>query len=176
MSSPQKIQGLDQAVRDLNKIDKGILRKLRKDLGAELRPVAKEVANDVQIMPPLAGMGHNGRTAWKQVKAGITFRPNSRAKTGGFTPILSMTLKSQGRYAGFEIAEMAGSKNLARSKNRARGKQFVDALESQSKFPKYKAGRFGYGLFLNRRREMQEIAIKIIDVFADEFNKKVRFK
>lgn len=176
LSKSTKIQGLDKAVRELNGIDKGITRQLRKDLGAKLRPVAREVASDVQIEPPLSGMNGDFRTAWKGVRAGISFTPTKRSKLGGSVPILSMTLKSKGKYAGFEIAEMAGSKNLSFSKNRQKGRQFVNALKKRSDFPRYKAGRFGYGLFLKRREEMRKLAIEVIDTFAKQFNKKVRFK
>lgn len=176
LSKKTKIQGIDKAVKELNNIDKGITRQLRKDLGSKLRPIAKEVASEVEIEPPISGMAGGHRTAWAGVKAGVQFRPTARARLGGSTPIVTMSLKSRGKYAGFEIAEMAGSKNLSFSKNRNRGRQFVNALRRRSDFPRYKAGRFGYGLFLKRRDEMRKLAVEVIDVFAKQFNKKVRFK
>lgn len=176
LSKKTSIQGLDKAVRELNGIDKGITRQLRKDLGSKLRPIAKEVAGQVEVEPPLSGMFGGHRTAWGRVQAGVQFRPTARSKTGGATPIITMSLKSKGIYAGFEIAEMAGSKNLAFSKNRKKGRQFVKALKRNSDFPRYKAGRFGYGEFLKRRDEMRKISLSIIDDFAVKFNKKVRFK
>jgi len=176
LSKSTKIEGLDTAVRELNKLDKGITRQLRKDLGAKLRPVAKQVASGIEIEPPLSGMRGTHRTAWTGVRAGISFTPTKRSKLGGAVPILSMTLKSRGKYAGFEIAEMAGSKNLSFSKDRNRGRQFVNALKKRSDFPRYKAGRFGYGEFLKRREDMRKLAIDVIDTFAKNFNKKVRFK
>jgi len=176
LSKKTKIEGLGQAVKELNAIDKGIVRQLRKDLGKELRPIAKEVANEIEVQPPLSGMKGDFRTAWTGVRAGISFRPTRGMKSGKSVPVTSMTLKSKGKYAGFEIAEMAGSKNLAYSKNRQRGRQFVKALSKRSDFPRYKAGRFGYGEFLKRRDEMQQISIRVIDKFARQFNKKVRFK
>lgn len=176
LSKSTKIEGLDTAVRELNGIDKGIVRQLRKDLGGKLRPIAKQVASAVETDPPLSGMFGGHRTAWAGVKAGVQFRPTARAKLGGATPIITMSLKSRGKYAGFEIAEMAGSKNLSFSKNRKRGRQFVNALARSSQFPRYKAGRFGYGQFLKRRDEMRKLSIDVIDTFAKKFNKKVRFK
>lgn len=176
LSKKTKIEGLDTAVRELNGIDKGITRQLRKDLGGKLRPVAREVASKVQVEPPISGMKGTHRTAWNGVRSGISFTPTKRAKLGGAVPILSMTLKSRGKYAGFEIAEMAGTKNLSFSKNRQRGRQFVNALKARSDFPRYKAGRFGYGEFQKRRDDMRKIAIDVIDIFAKSFNKKVRFK
>ena len=175
-SRPKRIQGLDQAVKDLRKIDKGIINQLRKDLRSDLNPIAREVANEVEIEPPLSGMAGDNRTAWKGVRGSVSFRPTARSKTGGGIPVVSMRLKSRGKYAGFEIAEMAGSKNLAFSKNKKQGRQFVNALKRRSDFPSYKAGRFGYGLFLKRRDEMQKLSVKVIDKFANKFNKRVRFK
>jgi len=176
LSKKTKIEGLDQAVRDLNSIDKSIVRELRKNLGKDLRPIAKQIASEITVKPPLSGMAGDHRTAWNGVRAGISFRPVRGQGSGKSLPITSMTLKSKGKYAGFEIAEMAGSKNLSFSKNPRRGRQFVNALQKSSDFPRYKAGRFGYGLFLNRRPEMQKISVRIIDRFADKFNKRVRFK
>ncbi len=176
LSKKTKIQGLDQAVRDLRAIDKGIIKQLRKDLRGDLNPIAREVADEIPVQAPLSGMNNNGRTAWTGVRAAVSFRPTARSKTGKGVPVVSMTLKSRGKKAGFEIAEMAGSKNLMFSKNPRQGRQFVNALKRASDFPRYKAGRFGYGLFQNRRDEMQKISVKVIDKFAAKFNKRVRFK
>jgi len=169
-----KIQGLDTAVRELNKIDKGILRQLRKDLGGELRPIAKEIASSITPEPPLSGMTHSGRTSWGKPKGSISFRPTRKAKGTNGTPILSLKMQSANRLAGFDIAEKAGARKLQYSKNPRVGRKFVQNLSKRSSFPNYKAGRFGYGEFLKRRREMQKISVRIIDKFADEFNKRVK--
>lgn len=170
-----KVTGLDRAIRELDKVDKGIVRQLRKDMRQESSPILKEIVGDVNVGAPLSGMVGTNRTAWSGVKGGFSFRPNARSKTGGYVPIINMTLKSKGKTAGFEIAEMAGSKNLAFSKNKARGRQFVGAL-SQRSGNRFKAGRFGYSAFLKRRPDVQKAVIKIINDFANDFNKRIRVR
>lgn len=170
-----KVTGLDRAIRELDKVDKGIVRQLRKDMRQESSPILKEIVGQVNVKAPLRGMVGGHRTAWSNVKGGFSFRPNARSKTGGYVPIINMTLKSKGKYAGFEIAEMAGSKNLAFSKNKARGRQFVAALKESSGSP-FKAGRFGYSAFLKRRPDVQKAVIKIINDFANDFNKRIRIR
>jgi len=170
-----KVTGLDRAVRELNKVDKDIVKQLRKDMRQESSPILKEIVSEVDVQAPISGMRGSHRTAWSGVKGGFSFRPNARSKAGGYVPIINMTLRSKGKTAGFEIAEMAGSKNLAFSKNKARGRQFVGILKQRSG-SNFKAGRFGYSEFLKRRPEIQKTVIKIIDDFASQFNKKIRIR
>lgn len=170
---PPRIQGLDKAVRQLQEVDKGIVNKLRRDMKKESTPVLNEILTEVNIGAPLSGMKGTHRTAWSGVKGGFSFRPNARERAKGYTPIINMTLRSKGSTAGFEIAEMAGSKNLAFSKNPKRGKQFVSALQKSSGKP-FKAGRFGYASFLTKRPDVQQAVIRVIDDFAKQFNKRIR--
>lgn len=169
---PPKVQGLDKAVRELQKVDKGIINKLRKDMRSELRPTLNEIVGEVPVNAPISGMVGGHRTSWAGVKGGFSFRPNAKSKKGGYVPVITMTLKSKGKYAGFEIAEMAGSKNLMFSKNKKKGKQFVSILKERSGSP-FKAGRFGYSEFLKRRPDVRKAAIEIINKFAEEFNKRI---
>jgi len=170
-----RVTGLDRAVRQLNNIDKDIVKQLRKDLRSETKGILTEIVSEVDVAAPLSGMNNNGPKAWTGVKGGFSFRPNARAKTKGYVPIINMTLRSKGSGARFEIAEMAGSKNLAQSVNRRRGKQFVSALKRSSGSP-FKAGRFGYSEFLKRRPEVQKAVIKVIEDFTRQFNKKIRIR
>lgn len=169
-----KIEGLAQAARELNAVDKGIIRQLRKDLGKELRPIGREIAREITATPPLSGMNHQGRSGWTQPKSSIIFRPTRKAKGTKGTPIVSLKMTGRNKMAGFDIAELAGARNLQYSKNVKKGRAFVQNIKKRSSFPNYKAGRFGYGEFLKKRREMEKISVKIIDEFARKFNKKVK--
>ena len=170
-----RVTGLDRAVRQLNKVDKDIVKKLRKEMRQELSPTLKEIVREVDVQAPISGMSGTHRTSWSGVKGGFSFRPNARSRQGGYVPIISMSLKSKGKTAGFEIAEMAGSKNLSFSKNKAKGRQFVSILEKRSG-SRFKAGRFGYSEFLKKRPEIQKEVVKIIQEFSSEFNKKIRIR
>lgn len=169
-----KLEGLDRAARELNKVDKGIIRQLRKDLGKELRPIGREIAREVDPFAPLSGMRHQGRTGWSQPKSSIIFRPTRKAKGTRGTPVVSLKMTGRNKLAGFDIAELAGARGLQYSTNPKKGRAFVKALKKNSPFADFKAGRFGYGEFLKRRREMEKISLRIIDDFAVKFNKRVK--
>ena len=169
-----KIEGLDRAARELNGVDKGIIRQLRKDLGKDLRPIGRDIAGEIRTEAPLSGMRHQGRSSWSQPKSSITFRPTRKAKGTKGTPIVSLKMTGRNKQAGFDIAELAGARNLQYSKNPKVGRAFVKNLKKRATFPNYKAGRFGYGEFLKRRKEMEKISVKIIDKFARDFNKRIR--
>lgn len=169
-----KLEGLDRAARELNKVDKGVIRQLRKDLGKELRPVGREIAREVDPFAPLSGMRHQGRTGWSQPKSSIIFRPTRKAKGTRGTPIVSLKMTGRNKLAGFDIAELAGARGLQYSTNLKKGRAFVKALKKNSPFGNFKAGRFGYGEFLKRRREMEKISVRIIDKFSADFNKRVK--
>jgi hypothetical protein len=170
-----KVTGLDRAVRELAKVDKQIINQLRRDMRQDSTPILKEIVGEVDISAPISGMRGTSRTSWSGVKGGFSFRPNARSKAGGYVPIISMNLRSKGKTAGFEIAEMAGSKNLSFSVDKAKGRQFVGILKQRSG-SNFKAGRFGYAEFLKRRPKIQDIVIKIIDDFSKDFNKRIRIR
>ena len=168
-----KVEGLDRAIRELNQIDKQIVRQLREDLKGELTGEAKELAASVpQSPPPLSGFQHKGRTRFNGARGFVSATPTKIRKGKNVHPIVTIKLTGRGNSSGFDIAEMAGTRNLRYSKNRATGKKFVQNLSASAPF-KFKGGRFAYGFFLRQRKGINKKAVKIIDKFAKKFNKKV---
>lgn len=167
-----KVTGLQRAIRELNQIDKGIVKQLRADMKSALAPNAKALASSVPTQPPLRGFNHTGRTKWTGAKGSVSVTPSRIRKGKDEHPIVTLKLTGKSSGVGFDIAEKAGMRDLRYSKNRARGKQFVDALSRRAPF-KFDGGRFAYGFFLQDRQPIQKEALKVFDKFAKKFNKKV---
>jgi len=166
------VTGLNDAIRALNKLDKQIVRQLRADLKGELTGEAKELAAEVDGEPPLSGFAHKGRTRWNGARGSVSVAPSRIRKGKDTHPIVTLRLTGKGNSAGFDVAEMAGTRGLRYSKNRKSGKKFVQNLTASAPF-KFKGGRFAYGYFLRQRKGIQKKAVKVIDKFAKKFNKKV---
>jgi len=167
-----KVTGLQTAIRELNKVDKGIVRQLRKDLKSELTPDAKELAASVDGPAPLRGFEHTGRTRWNGAKGSVSVTPSRIRKGKDVHPIVTIKLTGKGDSVGFDVAEMAGTRNLRYSKNRKAGKKFIKNLSASANF-QFKGGRFAYGFFLRQRKGINKKAVKVINRFAKKFNRKV---
>lgn len=186
-----KVTGLQTAIRELNKVDKGIVRQLRKDMKSMLSPDAKELAASVPATPPpISGFAnHTGRTRWNGAKGSVSVTPSRIRKGKDVHPIVTIKLTGEGDSVGFDVAEMAGLRNLRwsasqtkpstrngqpwqRSHSRKQGKKLVQSLTASATF-KFKGGRFAYGFFLRQRKGIEKKAIKVINSFAKKFNRKV---
>ena len=185
-----KVTGLQTAIRELNKVDKGIVRQLRKDMKSMLAPDAKELAASVPATPPpLSGFVHSGRTRWNGAKGSVSVTPSRIRKGKDVHPIVTIKLTGNSDSVGFDVAEMAGLRNLRystsrtnlstrngkpfdRVHSRSQGKKFVQALTASATF-KFKGGRFAYGFFLRQRKGINKKAVKVINRFAKKFNRKV---
>jgi len=185
-----EVTGLQSAIRELNQIDRGIVKQLRKDLKSELTGEAKELAASVPASPPpMSGFNHKGRTRWNGAKGSVSVAPSRIRKGKNTHPIVTIRLTGKGNSVGFDVAEMAGLRNLRwsvsqtksstrngqpweRSHSRKQGKKFVQSLQASATF-KFKGGRFAYGFFLRQRKGINKKAVKVMDRFAKKFNKKV---
>jgi len=167
-----EVTGLQSAIRELNQIDRDIVKQLRADMKSAIAPDAKALANKVTQQPPLSGFNNNGPKRWTGAKSTVSVTPSRIRKGKDVHPIVTIRLMGRAKGAGFDIAEKAGMRNLRYSSNRQRGQQFIRALDKRAPF-KFKGGRFAYGFFLDQRKGINKKAVKIIDSFAKKFNRKV---
>lgn len=167
-----EVTGLQRAIRELNQIDRDIVKQLRADMKTAIAPDAKALAGKVPQQPPLSGFNNKGPKRWTGAKSTVSVTPSRIRKGKDVHPIVTIRLMGRAKGAGFDIAEKAGMRNLRYSSNRQRGRQFVQALDKRAPF-KFKGGRFAYGFFLNQRKGINKKAVKIIDSFAKKFNRKV---
>lgn len=167
-----KVTGITEAVRELNKIDKDIVKQLRNDMKTLLSPESKEIASSVNLKAPLSGFNHSGRTRWTGTRGSVSVTPSRIRRGKEESPIVTIKLTGRANGAGFEIAEKAGMRNLRYSKNRSSGQKFVNNLTQRAPF-NFKGGRFAYGFFLQKRKPIEGKALAVIEAFAKKFNRRV---
>lgn len=173
MDDKVQVTGINEAIRAMRNIDQEAVKALRTDLKQKINPVAQKIAAQVPTNPPLSGMRHPGRTRWQGARGSTSFAPARIRKGQDTHPIVSVRLQGKASSAGFDIAEIAGSRGLAFSKNRRKGAKFVANLERRAPF-RLKAGRFGFGYFLREKPTIQKMAEEILQKHAQEFEKKIK--
>jgi hypothetical protein len=100
-----EIIGLQAVIRDLNDLDKDLLRQMRKEIITEIRPLYSVIKSRIPSTRPLRGFDHNGRTSWnKPVR--VTGKVSYRTRQGR-NSLVSIRTSS----AAVELADMAGKRN-----------------------------------------------------------------
>jgi len=63
-----QVVGLQETLRDLNKLDKELSKEIRKDIRKVVQPLANAITASVPAQAPLSGLAHSGRTGWSNRK------------------------------------------------------------------------------------------------------------
>ena len=63
-----QVVGLQETLRDLNRLDKELSKEIRKDIRKVVQPLANAISASVPAQAPLSGMAHSGRTGWENRK------------------------------------------------------------------------------------------------------------
>lgn len=158
---------LRAALRQLKEVDANVVKDLRKDLRAQLGPMAQQVAQSVPVDPPLSGFAGESPTSWTPVRGSVSFTPGSSRKTGNY--LVSLRVTPRGKRRGLYIAELAGSRSNGKT---ASGKAMVRNLNQR--FPMVKrGGRFAFKKFRSLRPSVVVLATKIVKNTTDKVNKKL---
>lgn len=187
-----EVTGIKEAIRDMGKIDKDAVKALRKEMRTAIMPTAKAIAAKVPTEAPLSGFNHSGRTRWTGARARVSFAPARIRRDSKQVPVVSIVLTGKGQGVGFDIAEVAGSRDFQfgrpisreftrrgqsksiRTRQNGQGRAMVREMQTRGRAPwRFKAGRFGYGYFLAEKKSLQKIAGRILDNAAKEFSKKI---
>lgn len=119
-----QVYGVQETVKILQQIEPELLKQTRKDIREIAQPLVSAIEQYIPNQPPLRGMAHNGRTAWKPSNVKITVKTSFANKT--FTreqSIASVQVggkKGTDGTAGLQIADMAGRRNKVRRSGRTR--------------------------------------------------------
>lgn len=185
-----EVTGINEAIKDMRKLDGEAVKALRKNMKSAILPTAQKIAAKVPTQAPLSGMIHSGRTRWTGARARVAFTPAKIRKGKDLHPIVSIVMVGKGTGAGFDIAEIAGSRNnqftrsrskefqrstsgnKIRTRQNGQGRAFVNNLTQRAPW-KTKAGRFGFGYFLQEKKTLEGIAKAILANQAEEYNKKI---
>lgn len=180
--SPQNIAPTLKAIRQL---EPDTIKTIRAEIKGKLGSVMSEIQSAVPNEPPLSGMRHNGRTAWKKPRVSLQFSPALKLREKEYHPLVSITISG----AAFKIAELAGSrdkpgswKKVTNTYTNRWGTQQSHAITSQGanlinvlkiRYPiSMKAGRFAFQRYLKVEKNVAEIILGILNDFVTDFNKR----
>ena len=122
----EKIQvyGVQETVKILMDVEPELLKQTRKDIRQIAKPVADAIEQYIPNQPPLRGMSHNGRTAWKPSNVQVTIKTSFSNKTftreQAIASIHAGGKKGTDGAAGLQIADMAGRRGKIRRSGKTR--------------------------------------------------------
>ena len=175
---------LREFVKTLDAVEPGLRKQFVKDIKSEIKPLADTIASRINSLNignsgSISGFSHKGRTAWSKVRASVYATPGG----GKSASVARIEVFGQGdKKAALKIADLAGTKgnfnNGGTSKGglrphliRGQGNALVDELDKISTLSaRGKGGRLVWKNFIGQRRQMIDIAIKIIDRYAARVN------
>jgi len=170
MITPQvDAEGIRSAIKELKALDTNLLKELRKDLRTKISPLAKQIANDVPIDPPLSGFARQSSFGWGPVRPTVSFTPGRSRKTGDH--LVAIRIAPPKGTRGLYVAEIAGSRS--RGKN-ARGQAMIRNL-NEKRAMKGKGGRFAYTKFRLLRPDAMRLATVIVNQTLAKINKRLDF-
>lgn len=199
LTTQMRVEGLIEVTNALRDMDRKSANAMRAKLRVTILPVAKEIAGDVPLTPPLSGMGPNTRrggnpvngvTRWAGVpKASVSFTPGrARSKS---TRILSMKFTGGSRDSGglgFDYAELAGNSSRPGSKftkpyerngipgfqHRVNGQgQAFNAGIRAAKPIRGKAGYFVYDSAVKRKGQIEGLGERAIKQYMDDTTREI---
>lgn len=153
-----------RAVKELNAIDKNIVKTLKKDLKSGLKVPRQKIGRAKPRgigSSRLRGFGTDGETGWSGVRTSVSFRAG-KPRGKAWKHILSIEVASSPNIKrGIYIAELAGSVTRGIS---PQGRHLIQQLNEIAAM-KGRGGRFFYNEFRQRRTEIVYITEKIMRNF-----------
>lgn len=168
-----QVEGVKDALRQLNKIDKVARRQLTKDYKEIVAPVLNTARTLTPSAPPLSGMqyrwnpGNRGDVfPWDDSKSDKQIKPFVSGKKPkqfrGFTAHLA-TFGIRWSAPGATVVEMSGKGNVPTEK----GRQMVQDLTTRFGQP----GRFLWHSYTSHAREVQANMRELINDLMRQINK-----
>lgn len=158
------IIGLDTIVRELEDLEPGLVKQLRKDLVTEIKPLYRIVKSTIDFNEPfLSGFDHAGRTGIKRNPVRVTGKAVTTRRKFNKTSLVSIRTTS----AAVQIADMAGRKN---SKGRTTvGEKMIANLTERFG----SASRFIYPSIEKEIPRVQRSMLNIIEKYTNMINRKL---
>lgn len=167
------IQGIEDTVRILKKLEPELLAKMSQEIKTEpgLNETMSGIRSRIPVVSPLqgnefgyGGMIHNGRTSYKGATVKPSFRPSVRLNRAGERSLVTIVTAPPANGVGFEIIDMVGR---GKNGNSAR------AEGMKSKLPQ-SPSRFAWKGFEERREGIQKAVVAIVDRYSKLVNVKLR--
>lgn len=164
-----RAEGVREVIAELKKLSPDLVKQLRKDLRAGLKPQAQAVAAAYPKAPPLSGMGYPSRLQWSAVRATVSITPGRSRRYRETSNLVS--IRAAGTPdAGVNMAELAGS----RSKGFTPQGQNMIAVLNERKPMKGRGGRYAFDAFRKNRDEVVRIADEIIRKYAAMVSRRLK--
>jgi len=160
-----QVVGLQETLRDLNKLDKELSKEIRKDIRRVVQPLADAITASVPAGAPLSGMKHSGRTGWqnrKKVAVKLdTRKPRRHVDRPGRTTVNVVRVTT--KDAPTAITDMAGKAGGGSSRREAKYRRpnFSRALTARLGPPSRFMWRTTEGKIDNIQRDMMPIIRRV---------------
>jgi len=153
--------------RRLREIDPDLRKQVGKDIKQAVAPTAAKIKSRIPQQPPLSGMGHSGRTAWRGVNVSAYATPG-----GGRGSVARMEVFGRGQYrAGLKMADLAGTRGSY--VKGPRGRRFIANLDRRYPLSMGgRGGRFAWQNFMKERPFLIKEVVDIINGYVKMFNRK----
>lgn len=177
-------ENLKTVLRELRQVDPNLRKELQSEMKSEVKPLMNRLKVGIPSSSPLSGFaranpvrrdGTTNYARWGSVNGTVRTPVGSRAKKPGFYPVVSIRFRSRKGNAGFEIMELAGSKNLGRARNglTSQGRAMINALNAR--YPMQGGlGRFVIPQFRDSGAETVRAAKNVLVKFANKVNRRLR--
>jgi hypothetical protein len=168
-----KAADLKVLLAELKNVDPGLRKALQKEMRDDLKPLVRELQGGIPKPSPLSGFANaeaGSRYKWASVTGRTQTPLGKRAKKPGFYPVVSMSFRSRGKVAGFEIMELAGSKTSGAT---PQGRGMIRALNRVAPIVGG-LGRFLIPVGKEKTPEATRIARDIIEKYVGKVNRRIR--
>jgi hypothetical protein len=172
-----KAADLRVLLAELRQIDPNLRKELQKEMRSGLKPIVSKLQAGIPKQTPLSGFSKSVASetySWSRV-SGRTLTPlGKRAKKRGFYPVVSMAFRSQKDSAGFEIMELAGTRNIGKKKNglTSQGRAMIRALNAVAPVQDG-LGRFVIPQAKGEANAVMTIARRIIEKYVAIVNRRI---
>lgn len=176
-------ENLKIVLRELSQVDPNLRKELRTELKDEVRPLLNDLKAGIPSSPlsgfvnanPVRRDGKTNYARWATVSGTVVTPLARRTKKAGFYPVVSLRFRSRKGNAGFEIMELAGSKNIGRARKglTSQGRAMIETLNS--KYPmRGGLGRFVIPQFKDSVPEATRAARRVLEKFASKVNRRLK--
>ena len=168
-----KSSDLKVILRELNDVDPNLRRKLQQEMRTDLKPFVQKLKGGIPKDSPLSGFARasaDSRFRWSSVNASVRTPLGGKARKPGFYPVVTMKFRSRNKAAGFEIAELAGSRSQGQT---PQGRAMIAQLNRVAPIIGG-LGRYVIPEGKKESREATKVAVKIIEKYVAMVNRRIR--
>lgn len=170
-----QIVGLKETLQILNEFAPQTVKRLRRDMRTEIRPLVKAIQQNIPATPPLSGMGKPGRLSWYErnpKSVGIETRiKSSLRRRNDPVELLVLTINN----AGVALVDNAGARGDKHA--RAKNPTFSRTLQRRGVGVNRLRGvaqRFGWPTAMRNRAMVNQAIVNIVEKVEKETNLKFR--